>query len=578
MARFLGTAAGRASGGGGGGGLFTKAKVFTNAGSTTYDVPSGTKHVKVFVVGAGSCYRPGTYCFNSENCCSGVNNPRRWYRACFCGHLTGAGGGYAEKTWTAKDDQIGGKQLTVTVGAQGGLSSSSVDATGINAVTAANATDSSYSWACTSNSTARDNSNDNPIEGGFQLPVCGYQNSFSGYTNAGGTASGGDINRTGGDGTIVPEFLYDSCMDAYSQDISGGPPPGGGGGGTNNCNSCWVNPQICCMCWRSYHTVFGSNCQWQAWCCTNCTCYYLCTYISSLCTGGGGGSSGIGGQARKEISFYYRGKYHQEGCYKSSCSIRGRFDNYSLGTTGAPRTAPEGSSIGYELDDTMAHVVPKGIGASSGYSAGDGSEGRSEGIFADVTPYNTMARCEIAANSTNANEMTIQCGRNFSYGYDYVFGGSSVGCVCYCYFPGSFSAANNITASGTNYSTCYHCAGFGWNYVYGGSNSNQAMCWMMPYGAAGAQTGSDDQDFQPTDRDCVYRTCYNMSYLHDTEAGKVDTYTIPLSTLLNADTDGNQEDVEYGRGATLISAALPGGGGNKEYPTGGSGMVVLVYG
>ena len=69
-----------------------------------------------------------------------------------------------------------------------------------------------------------------------------------------------------------------------------------------------------------------------------------------------------------------------------------------------------------------------------------------------------------------------------------------------------------------------------------------------------------------------------MSYLHDTEAGKVDTYTIPLSTLLNADTDGNQEDVEYGRGATLTSQALPGGGGNKEFTSGGSGMVVLVYG
>ena len=100
------------------------------------------------------------------------------------------------------------------------------------------------------------------------------------------------------------------------------------------------------------------------------------------------------------------------------------------------------------------------------------------------------------------------------------------------------------------------------------------MCWTMPYGQAGASSGGD----QPTDRDCVYRTCYNMSYLHDTEAGKVDTYTIPLSTLLNADTDGNQEDVEYGRGATLTSQALPGGGGNKEFTSGGSGMVVLVYG
>lgn len=571
MARFLGTAAGRATGGGGGGGLFTKAKVFTSGGSTTYDVPGSAKTVKVFVVGAGSCYRPGTYCFVSENCCSGVNNPRRWYRACFCGHLTGAGGGYAEKTWTAKDDQIGGKQLTVVVGTQGGQSSSSVDGTGLTAVSAANATDSSYSWACTSNSTARDSSNDNPIEGGFQLPVCGYQNSFSGYYNAGGTATGGDVNRTGGKGTLIPEFLYDSCMDAYSQDISGGPSGGGGSGGS----SCWVNPNICCMCWRSYHQVFGANCEFQAWCCHNCTCYYLCAQISSL-QSSGGGPPGIGGQPRKEISFYYRGKNFQEDCYKSSCSLRGRFDNYSLGTTGAPRTAPEGSSIGYQIEDTMAHVIPKGIGASSGYSAGNGAAGRSEGIFADVTPYNTMGRCELAAGGGGGggSEIVYECGQNFSYGFDFVFGGSAVGCVCYCYYPGSFSQSATIKASGSSYNCCNYCTGFGWNYVFGTCQSNSPMCWSMPYGTAGSPGAGD----QPTDQDCVYRTCYNMSYLHDTEAGKVDTYTIPLSTLLNADTDGNQADIEYGRGATLISSALPGGGGNKEYPSGGSGMVVLVYG
>lgn len=575
MARFLGTAAGRATGGGGGGGLFTKAKVFTSAGSSTYDVPGSAKTVKVFVVGAGSCYRPGTYCFNSENCCSGVNNPRRWYKACFCGHLTGAGGGYAEKTWTAKDDQIGGKQLTVVVGTQGGSSASSVDGTGLTAVSAANATDAAYSWACTNNSTARDSSLDNPIEGGFKLPVCGYQNSFSGYTNAGGTASGGDVNRTGGKGVMIPEFLYDSCMDAYSQDISGGPP--GGGGGSGNQSSCWVNPIICCMCWRSYHTVFGGNCWWNPWCCNNCTCYYLCANINSLCSTGGSAPPALGGTPRKEISFYYRGKNEQETCYESSCSLRGRFDNYSLGTTGAPRTAPEGAAIGYELDDEMAHVIPKGIGGSSGYSAGNGSDGRSEGILADVTPYNILARCELAAGSSGGGggaEITIECGQNFSYGFDFVFGGSSVGCVCYCYYPGSFSSDQNIKASGTSYNCCSYCAGFGWNYVYGSCQSNQPMCWTMPYGQAGASSGGD----QPTDRDCVYRTCYNMSYLHDTEAGKVDTYTIPLSTLLNADTDGNQEDIEYGRGSTLTSSALPGGGGNKEFTSGGSGMVVLVYG
>ena len=570
MARFLGTAAGRASGGGSGGGLFTKAKVFDTAGSTTYDVPGNANTVKVFVVGAGSNYRPGLYCFNSENCCSGVNMPRRWYKACICGHLTGAGGGYSEKTWTKKDDQISGKTLTINVGSQGGQSASSVDGTGLNAVSASNATESSYSWSCTSNSTARDNSNDNLIEGGFQLPTCGYQNSFSGYYNSGGTASGGDINRTGGDGKIIPEFIYDSCMDAYSLDISGG----GGGGGSNNQSSCWVNPEICCMCWRSYHTVFGSNCQWQAWCCQNCTCHYLCTYISNLCAGGSPPSTG--GQPRKEISFYYRGKNNQE-TYDSSCSLRGKFTNYSVGSPGSPRTAPEGASIGYELDDVMVHAVPKGIGASSGYSAGNGSVGRSEGILADVTPYNTTARCEIASGGGGGGGSAIimECGCNFSYGYDYVFGGSAVGCVCYCYYPGSFSANSAITASGSAYTTCYSCAGFGWNYVFGTCQSNQAMCFAMPYGNAGADSGGGGD---VSGEDCVYRTCYNIGYLHDTEAGKVDTYTIPLSTLLNDDTSGNQGDIEYGRGATLMESAKPGGGGNREYSNGGDGLVVLVYG
>ena len=38
MARFLGTADGRASGGGSGGGLFTKAKVFDTPGTTTFEI------------------------------------------------------------------------------------------------------------------------------------------------------------------------------------------------------------------------------------------------------------------------------------------------------------------------------------------------------------------------------------------------------------------------------------------------------------------------------------------------------------------------------------------------------------
>jgi len=575
MARFLGTAAGRAAGGGGGGGLFTKAKVFTTPGSTTFDVPGNASTVKVFVIGAGSCYRPGTYCFNSENCCSGVHYPRRYYRACFCGHLTGAGGGYAEKTWTAKDDQIGGKQLTVVVGSQGGSSSSSVSVPGINAVTASNATESSYSWSCTNNSTARDGSNDNPIFGGFQLPVCGYQNSFSGYYNNGGTASGGDINRSGGQGELIPEFLYDSKMDAYSVDTGGG-----GGGGLTNTNSCWVSPNICCMCWRAYHQVFGSHCYWQAWCCDNCTCYYLCQFIQSMCYCTPGGSSN---PPRAEVQIQYRGK-NSGGLYNGGwCTQTNPFEQEfgdggrkfpdSCGPVGIPPIAPGGNSMpDSTLEDRAWHTVPKGIGAQSGYSAGNGAAGRTEGIIADVTPRND-GKADAGGGGGAVSEMQVTCGWNSSYGYDYSFGGSAVHCGCFVYYPGVHSNCQSKGAScgsGSNPPYCYSCTGFGWTYVFGSSQSTQAMCWKMPYGSTHVNAGAGG--------DCVYKTCYNVGFLNDPESNAADTYTIPLSTLLNADTDGNQEDFIYGRGATLDRAAGYGGGGNREYTAGGSGAVVVVYG
>tara|TARA_B100001093_G_scaffold291250_1_gene278067 strand:+ start:4739 stop:6469 length:1731 start_codon:yes stop_codon:yes gene_type:complete len=576
MARFLGTAAGRSAGGGGGGGLFTKAKVFTTAGSSTFDVPGNASTVKVFVVGAGSCYRPGLYCFNSTNCCSGVSYPRRYYNACFCGHLTGAGGGYAEKTWTSKDDQIGGKQLTVIVGSPGGTSSSSVDGAGLNAVTATNATESAYTWACTSNSTARDNTNDNPIFGGFKLPTCGYQNNFNGYNNDGGSASGGDINRTGGEGELIPEFLYDAKLDAYSTDTGGG-----SSSGTTGTNSCWVSPSICCMCWRAYHQVFGSHCYWQAWCCDNCTCYYLCANISSMCYCVPGGGSN---PARAEVQIQYRGKAaggvgscggwcNASNSFEETFNDGGRKFPDSCGPVGIPPIAPGNNTMpDASLEDETWHTVPIGMGAQSGYSAGNGAAGRTEGIIADVTPRNDQ-KGDASGAGGSGSEMQVTCGWNSSYGYDYSFGGSAVHCGCFMYYPGVHSSCQSKTAScgaGSNPPYCYSCTGFGWTYVFGSCQSTQAMCWKMPYGSTSVDSGGG--------ADCVYKTCYNVGFLHDPESNAADTYTIPLSTLLNADTDGNQEDFIYGRGATLDKAAGYGGGGNREYKAGGSGAVVIVYG
>ena len=47
---------------------------------------------------------------------------------------------------------------------------------GKTAVTATAGQNTTYTWSCTSNSTARDNSNDNPIAFDFSLPRCGYAN------------------------------------------------------------------------------------------------------------------------------------------------------------------------------------------------------------------------------------------------------------------------------------------------------------------------------------------------------------------------------------------------------------------
>ena len=331
--------------------------------------------------------------------------------------MTGAGGGYAEKTWTSKDDQIGGKQLTVIVGSPGGQSSSSVDGAGLNAVTATNATESAYTWACTSNSTARDNTNDNPIFGGFKLPTCGYQNNFNGYNNDGGSASGGDINRTGGEGELIPEFLYDAKLDAYSTDTGGG-----SSSGTTSTSSCWVSPSICCMCWRAYHQVFGSHCYWQAWCCDNCTCYYLCSNISSMCYCIPGGGSN---PARAEVQIQYRGKAaggvgscggwcNASNTFEETFNDGGRKFPDSCGPVGIPPIAPGNNTMpDASLEDETWHTVPIGMGAQSGYSAGNGAAGRTEGIIADVTPRNDQ-KGDASGSSGSASEMQVTCGWNSS--------------------------------------------------------------------------------------------------------------------------------------------------------------------
>jgi hypothetical protein len=207
----------------------------------------------------------------------------------FVGHLPGAGGGYAEKTITGLTS---GSVMTINVGSPTGLSASSISI-GSTTVTANNATETVVNVSCTNQSTARDTTLDNCVSVGFKIPRCGYQNCIVGYFNAGGTATGGDVNRTGGRGVFIPYFCQDSCLD-YSTTTVGAtvtlPPPftlrgctqwqcqNQGydyvfGGQRYNCNcfvgtvtaqnkcncccgACWcVNAT--CICLLTYHNVFG---------------------------------------------------------------------------------------------------------------------------------------------------------------------------------------------------------------------------------------------------------------------------------------------------------------------------------
>lgn len=289
------------------------AKVFTTPGTTTWTVPAGVNQAKVFVIGAGSCYRETSFFFCSSNCCSGVTTPSQNYCMRFKGILPGAGGGYAEKTVT---DLSPGSSVSVSVGSIGGLTAS-VISTGATTVTANNATETAISWTCLSNSTARTSSNDNPTSVGFTLPVCGYASCISGYFNTGGTATGGDVNRTGGRGVFIPYWEQDSCYDGAGSPAGGGTPytctnsssystgydysfggtryncictvicacPAGCPSSTCGCGFFSSYTNMGCNCLISYHNVFGGQCYfnmpWASCMCQRFCCACLCISSTS---------------------------------------------------------------------------------------------------------------------------------------------------------------------------------------------------------------------------------------------------------------------------------------------------------
>jgi len=525
MARFLGNASGRTIGAPTGASGFTKAKIFSNPGTTTFTVPQDVSKLKVFVVGSGSSFRTGTYAFCGACCNSGVSYPASCYCACFSGHLTGAGGGYAEKTYLQSADRIAGKTLTISVGSIGGLSASSVSSTGITTVTASNATEAAYSWACTSNSTARDNSNDNPISIGIQLPVCGYVNCFSGYYNNGGTASGGDINRVGGKGVLIPEFLKDSYLDGLTctNVVSSN---------SATCTaSCWKNPTVFAAYAGQWHYQFGSNTSGNS---TVCAC--LCCIISGLCYGTAAGSQCLSSRYSflgKETKLTASGN---NSFYGSETDILG-VQNYSA--------------------NKFIKDVPIGVGAQSGNSLGTGKNGYSDLVL-------TNACISPGGSNLSTSPTCYGTGYNTS-GYDFSFGGSLCSFVYVCYNPGCYSA-NNCLSRGSSASFCYTQD----RYVYSGwtSGSSYYVCQCWPHGLASADGGNGYA--------CFNRN-YNLGFINDpaTENPQTD-YVINLSTL--TDENGlNIGDIAYGRGAGISTSASYGGGGNRLYPNGGSGLVVVIY-
>jgi hypothetical protein len=490
---------------------FTRAEVFTSAGTSSWSVPAGVSKAKVFVIGAGSNYRATEMCFSSEACCSGVVSPGTDYCLNFIGHLPGAGGGYAEKTI---DGVAPGASMTINVGSVGGLTASSASINGVT-VTANNATETAIAWNCQGNSTPRDNTLDNKTVLGFDLPVCGYNNCINGYFNAGGTAAGGDVNRTGGKGEFAPFFREDGSLDGTVTINS----PGGGaagpslegysctyyqnsgydysfGGTRYNCVCSkgylvpaeTINGGTCgccfnasagtvwqCNCLKTYHTTFGGQCYYNLnW--ASCVCYCMCA-SAYLCSTGAASGGGSGTAIAK-----------------------------SDGTsTDNPGNYPTGN------DQYSVNACPVTVGADGGSSGGAGQDGTGEGPL--MTP---VAGGSAAASGGDTGLSTTK--------------------VCYI----GFSQDHFTFIYGSNLSS-WPCASMENLYSLGGGSGY----WMV-------------------------------GYSKDTAANKKPITALPLSTLKSR-TGDNVSDLQFSAGATMNEAAKPGGGGNRLFPTGGAGAVVVVY-
>ena len=522
--------------------VFTKAEVFSTPGATSWTVPTGTTTAKVFVIGAGSCYRTTQFCFNATGCCSGVTTPICNFCMNFVGHLPGAGGGYAEKTITGLTS---GSVMTINVGSPTGLSASSISV-GSTTVTANNATETAVNVSCTNQTTARDTTLDNCVSVGFKIPRCGYQNCIVGYFNAGGTATGGDINRTGGRGVFIPYFCADSCLDYSTTTVAPTSVSSTGaagnilirgctcwqcqnsgydysfGGTRYNCNcfianycaqcrcncccgGCWcVNAT--CICLHTYHNVFGSLCVgpgsgngYQWWNCCVCVKMRDETTIgvsnpSAVYSAGGGGSAPA-----------VQPKYLFNGVAgRNCCGFLGRDSN-----SDAPDT-----NTGMNFD-----VLPSGIGSSAGRSEGNGVDGSSE------------QQLTLASNQLQGTT---------AYTIGTCWGTQSLICC--------------ITFNQDNFS-----------FVFGSGISQWPWAGICNAGVGNAVSSEGNRN-----------QCISLSFYKDRSLYQPQNSAVLDLSLLKSSTGTNIGSVLYGHGAG-IDAAGPGGGGNRLNTAGGNGLVVVIY-
>ena len=347
----------------------------------------------------------------------------------FCGHLTGAGGGYSEKTYTQDADQIAGKTMAIQVGCYSGTTTNAASCACIDGKTAVTATagqNTTYTWSCTSNSTARDNSNDNPIAFDFSLPRCGYANYINADYNFGGTGSGGDINRCGGRGMMTPMFRQDSYIDVISCYATGS----GGGGSTVNTYGCWINPNFYCSCLYGYHTVFGSNCGVSSWRYGTCGCYILCNCTRNLCIRTGG-SSGACHQAYDR--YYFAGSCGIKRCCSVAAAISDNTFNCCDSTN---KYNAEGAD---EDPHVFIQEEPVGMGGQSGSSSDNGLNGQTEQMTVHTCMSRTCGYSGGGGGACNCHEMNYV---TYAHGYDYSFGGTQYNCYCTRYWLDVFQLAH----------------------------------------------------------------------------------------------------------------------------------------